>query len=123
MRGKRLCGLWRNERGIGLLVAIFVIVMVGLFGTLIARYTLIGATEAAEEYLWAQALYAAESAVQLRLLTHDGGNGPAFPLQIEQFAVPVPAPDDFAARGTPATLRVEASRLEVKRKIEIKYVL
>jgi len=123
MIAKSFFKIWRNESGAGLIMAIFVIVILGLFGTLIARYTMIGATESVEEYLWAQALYSAESAAQLRLLTHDGGVGPAFPLSIEQFTVPAPDPDDFSARGIPATIRVKASRLGVQRKIEIMYVL
>ncbi|HIJ91726.1 MAG: hypothetical protein OEV91_06675 [Desulfobulbaceae bacterium] len=119
----RLAALCRNESGIGLIVALFLIVIVGLFGTLIARYAMIGATAAAEDYLWTQALYSAESAVQLRLLTHDGGNGPAFPLVIQGFGVPAPDPDSYSGRGIPATMRVRATRLNVRRTVEIKFVL
>ena len=123
MSSTRIAAIFRNESGVGLLLAMFVIVIVGMFGTLIARYAMIGATAAAEDYLWTQALYSAESAVQLRVLTCDGGDGPIFPLTIQGFAVPTPNPDSYTARGIPATIRVQASRLEVRRTVEIKFVL
>ena len=61
------------ERGIGLITAIFVIVVVGMFGTLIARYAAVSAVSSAEDYHWAQALYSAHSAAQVRILYNDGG--------------------------------------------------
>jgi len=63
----------RNERGIGLITAIFVIVIVGMFGTLIARYATLSSVSSAESYLWAQALYSAQSAAQITVLYDDGG--------------------------------------------------
>jgi hypothetical protein len=66
----------KNQDGIGLIAAIFLIVVVAMFGVLIARYTMISSQSSAEDYLWAQALYAAESAAQLRILEDDDG-GPA----------------------------------------------
>lgn len=63
----------RNERGIGLITAVFVIVIVAMFGTLIARYTTISAVSSAESYHWAQALYSAQSAAQIAVLYDDGG--------------------------------------------------
>ena len=62
-----------NDRGIGLVAAIFVIVVVGMFGTLIARYSIIGSTSSAEDYHWAQALYSAQSAANVAILYSDGG--------------------------------------------------
>ncbi len=114
-----------NQKGFGLIVAIFVIVILGMFGTLIAKFTTMGSTEAAEEYLWAQALYSAESAAQLRILTHDGGNGwdgSANSLVIEQFKMTAPK-DTFTNRNTSATLVIQAARINVSRRIEEKFLL
>jgi hypothetical protein len=63
----------QSQRGFGLLAAIFVIVVLAAFGLLIARYTATGALSSAEDYVWAQSLYAADSAARLHLLHADGG--------------------------------------------------
>ena len=63
----------RNQRGVGLLAAIFVVVIVGMFGVLIARFAIISSVTSAEEALWAQALYSAHSAAQIHILYDDGG--------------------------------------------------
>ena len=117
----------RNQKGFGLMIAIFVIVIMGTFGTLIAQYTAISFTESSEEYLWGQALYSAESAAQLRILTHDGGgsggwNGTPGSLTIEQFDITAPI-DTFTVSTTSATLAVQATRVNVTRKIEINFLL
>lgn len=62
-----------NEGGIGLITAVFVIVVVGMFGSLIARYTVISSVSSAEDYHWAQALYSAQSAARVAILYDDGG--------------------------------------------------
>lgn len=62
-----------DERGVGLITAIFVIVIVGMFGALIARYMVISSVSSAEDYHWAQALYSAQSAAQIAILFNDGG--------------------------------------------------
>ena len=67
-----------NQNGFGLLAAVFVVVIVAMFGALLIRYTQSGAAASAEDYLWAQALYTAESAAQLQILDNDGG-GPGGP--------------------------------------------
>ncbi len=115
-----------DQKGFGLIVAIFVIVILGTFGTLIAKFIIIGATESAEEYLWAQALYSADSAAQLRILTCDGGgnggwNGTA-PLTIEQFNITAPT-DTFTTSNVSAALTVQAIRVNISRKIEVKFLL
>jgi len=117
--------LLKCQKGAGIMVAVFVIVILGMFGTLIARYASMGAATSVEEYLWAQALYSAESAAQLRILTHDdgGSGGPVFPLTVEKFTIATPSIDDFSERGIPATLKLEAKRLHVTRSIELKYLL
>ncbi len=116
-----------NQKGFGLIVAIFIIVVLGMFGTLIAKFTTIGTTEAAEEYLWAQALYSAESAAQLRILAHDGGgngawDGTANSLTIERFKMTAPK-DTFTALNTSAILVIQATKINVSRRIEEKYLL
>jgi Tfp pilus assembly protein PilX len=63
----------KNQEGIGLIAAIFLIVVVAMFGVLIARYTMISSQASAEDYLWSQSLYAAESGAKLRILEHDNG--------------------------------------------------
>lgn len=65
----------RNNQGIGLITAIFVIVVVGMFGVLIARYAMVSSVASVEDYLWAQALYSAQSAAQSAILLDDGGGG------------------------------------------------
>ncbi len=121
---KKTFHLLRNQQGIGLVAAVFVIVVLGLFGTLLARYTATGSRAAAEDYVWAQALYAAESAARLRILNHDGGGnwaGFAFPaINNCQTASDL---DSFAGPGTPARLRVRASRADIVREIEVNFIL
>jgi len=116
-----------DQNGAGLVVAVFVIVIMGMFGTLIVRYAATGASMATDEYLWAQAMYAAESAAQLRILYHDRGNtgGPAFPLTVEGFSIPTPIIDTFDLndRNKPASLKLKATRIGVSREIELKYKL
>lgn len=62
-----------NQRGIGLITAIFVIVVVGMFGVLISRFAMISSVSSAEDYYWGQALYSAQSAAQIAILYDDGG--------------------------------------------------
>lgn len=70
---KPMASTFSSEKGAGLLTAIFVIVIVGMFGSLIARYLTISAITSAEDYHWAQALYSAQSAAQVTILYNDGG--------------------------------------------------
>ena len=113
-----------NAKGFGLLAAIFVIVVVAMFGMLIVRYTITGAVSSVDDYLWAQALYSAESAAQLTILDHDGGGTGTFslPLEINKLTANSTI-DDFTLPTTPATLRVNATFLNITREIEVKYLL
>lgn len=113
-----------NAKGFGLLAAIFVIVMVAMFGMLIVRYTITGSVSSVDDYLWAQALYSAESAAQLTILDHDGGGTGTFalPLEINKLTANSTI-DDFTLPTTPATLRVNATILNITREIEVKYLL
>lgn len=66
----------KDQTGIGLITAIFVVVIVAMFGLLIARFSMIGATVSVEQYLWTQALYSAQSAAHTSILYGDnGGSG------------------------------------------------
>ncbi len=124
-----------NNKGIGLIAAVFVIVILALFGLLVARFTSTGSVTSVEDYLWAQALYSAESAAQLKILCYDGGGtwagvcGSAsftFP-DIGKFSTQVPAPtaanDNFTGVGNGSNLRVNAERNNIVREIEVKYIL
>ena len=113
-----------NAKGFGLLAAIFVIVMVAMFGMLIVRYTITGSVSSVDDYLWAQALYSAESAAQLTILDHDGGGTGTFalPLEINKLTANSTI-DNFTLPTTPATLRVNATILNITREIEVKYLL
>lgn len=66
-------GILRNQEGVGLITAIFVIVVVGMFGVLIARFAMISSMSSTEDYFWAQALYSAQSSAQIAILYGDGG--------------------------------------------------
>ena len=119
-----------NKRGMGLIMAIFIIVVVAMFGLLIARYTTISSVASAEDYIWAQALYSAESTMRLNLLRNDrGGKLPAQPTLVKPIVGGVEAilTESYVAPDKPATIRVQASRevngSKVSRTVEVKYVL
>ena len=121
----------RNNRGIGLITVIFVIVIMSMFGLLIARFVTIGSTISIEDYLWAQAIYSAESAAQLQILCNDvGGNlgGPdhlSTLSQVGQFSITIG--DDWGGVASPSTVSVQATSTvagqDIVRTIEIKYRL
>ena len=121
-----------NRRGIALITAIFVIVILALFGLLIARYTVTTQTSSAEDYLWAQSLYSAESAMRLNILGNDGGGGIAAPVHPTVGGIPTLPPTKadgatlftFTAPGTPTTIQVQAKHgTGVSRTVEAKYLL
>lgn len=62
-----------NQDGAGLIMAVFVVVVMGMFGLLISRFSSVGALSSSEDYFWAQALYSAQSAAQVHILYNDGG--------------------------------------------------
>jgi hypothetical protein len=115
-----------NNHGFGLIAAIFVIVILAVFGLLVARFTGTGALESAEDYLWAQAYYSAQSAAQSKILCNDNGGGIgvcATPTTISTFTITVN--DTFSVVGSPAIVRVQAERtgINVSRTLEVKYIL
>lgn len=63
----------KQQNGFSLIAALFVIVIVALFGTLISRLIAINSVSSSEDYLSAQALYSAESAARLKIMCEDGG--------------------------------------------------
>lgn len=117
-----------NRRGIALITAVFAIVILALFGLLIARYTVTTQMSSAEDYLWAQSLYSAESTMRLNILRNDGGGAlPARPTLVNPTIGQIPTAiitDNFAAAATPATIRVRATHgTGVSREVEAKYIL
>lgn len=120
--------LLANRRGISLVTAIFTIVILSLFGLLIARYTMTTQISSADDYLWAQSLYSAESTARLNILRNDkGGTLPAKPTLVQPTVGQVPTAitaDDFSAASVPANIRVRATDASgVSREIEVKYIL
>jgi hypothetical protein len=120
-----------NRRGIGLITAMFVIVILSLFGLLIARYTVTTQTSSAEDYLWAQSLYSAESVMRLNILGDDGGGGIAAPvtptvggINSALLEVIPGTPFAFTAPGTTVTIQVRGFHgTGVSRTVEAKYIL
>ena len=114
-----------NRRGIGLITAVFAIVILSLFGLLIARYTVTTQTSSVEDYIWAQSLYSAESTMRLNILNHDNGGGLGGAVAPTVGEIPTTLiTDDFTAPGTPATIRVRATDTTgVSRTVEAKYIL
>lgn len=111
----------------GLITAVFIIVVVGMFGVLIARYTTISSVASAEDVIWAQAFYSAESTMRLNILRHDGGGAPpTWPLPVNPTVGGIATDiitDSFTTPVTPATIRVRATRAQVSRTVEAKYLL
>jgi len=113
------------ERGFALVVALFAIVVMAVFGLLIARYTTTTQAVSAEDYLWAQALHSAESVVSLNILYRDGGGGLSAPPSpsVHEISTHIEA-DTFVAANTPAIIRVRADHATgVSRTVEAKYLL
>ena len=113
-----------NEKGMGLVAAIFIIVVLAVFGVLIARFTTTTSVTSVEDYLWAQALYSAEAAAQLRILNHDGGgNWGAFSYPVINNFTITSVTDNFSGAGNPATLAVRADRANIVREVQVKFIL
>ncbi len=114
-----------NQAGIGLIAAIFLIVVVAMFGVLIARYTMISSQSSAEDILWGQALYSAEGAAQLNILHADGGGpggwGGAPPI-INAFTTQITGPSPLPP-STIQEIQSRASRANITRTIEVRYDL
>lgn len=118
---------YSNQKGIGLIAAIFVIVILALFGLLIARYTMTTSVSSAEDYLWAKTYYAVESGIRLRMLEDDGGGNwagwAAYPqidgTTITQFATAQQPPQ---APGQPSTIRAQGNQNDIIRELSVKYV-
>lgn len=118
-----------NRRGIALITAVFAIVILALFGLLIARYTVTTQLSSAEDYLWAQALYSAESTMRLNILADDGGGGIGAPVTPTVAGITTEFPAGgpafaFTAPGTNVTIRVRGFHgTGVSRTVEAKYIL
>ncbi|MDA8164689.1 MAG: hypothetical protein M0017_06635 [Desulfobacteraceae bacterium] len=118
----------QSQKGFGLMAAVFVITVLAAFGVLIARYVSTGTVASAEDYVWAQSLYAADSAARLRMLAEDGGGGltaSSFtPPQVGSCATQEVAPTTQfnTATGT-GTVEVRAGAGGVSRTIVVNYRL
>lgn len=119
-----LCRCIGEEKGFGLIAAVFVVVVLAVFGLLIARYTTTSQVESAEDYLWAQALYSAETVVRLNILANDGGGGTVFTSpSVMNFAPDIDV-NSFTSPDVPAIIRVKAHHpTGVSRTVEAKYLL
>lgn len=124
-----------NRRGIGLITAVFAIVILSLFGLLLTRYTVTTQMSSAEDYIWAQALYSAESVMRLNILSRDNGGGLGGglvkPQDVQGFDFTDPLPpeparvsDDFTDAKTPTKITAQAKHgTGVSRTVEAKYLL
>ena len=118
---------YANQNGIGLIAALFVIVILALFGLLIARYTVTTSISSSEDYLYAKTYYAVESGIRLRMLEDDGGGNwagwPGYPqidgTTITQIATTLQPPQ---APGQPTTLRAQGNQNDIVRDLTVKYV-
>lgn len=118
---RKLCQPIQNSQGIGLITAIFIITVVGMFGLLLSRYVTTHSVSSAEDYLWGQALYSAESALHLRLLQEDNSGLVVTNPSIQGFTiVQTPSATPLPSTGT---LRVLASQGAVAREVEVNYTL
>ena len=116
--------LLHNQKGFGLMAAIFVIVVLAAFGLLIARYAATGAISSAEDYVWAQSLYAADSAARLRMLDQDGGgNWGAGAFNFPRVGSCTTAANADTLTAGNGTIEVRASAGEVSRTIIVNYRL
>ncbi len=118
----------KNQDGIGLIAAIFLIVVVAMFGVLIARYTMISSQTSAEDFLWSQALYSAEGAAQLRILNDDGGGPPTWgvwsdPIIINTFTTNITSGPTTLGASTIQEIQSQATRATITRTIEVRYDL
>lgn len=116
-----------GQGGFGLIAALFAVVFLALFGVLAARYVGTTSLASSEDYLWTQALYAADATAHRAILFHDGGGGGAFVAPVVQnitTTVDVDTPFPFVA-GTPATLQVTGSVpvMNIRRVIQVRYQL
>ncbi|MBU0485846.1 MAG: hypothetical protein KKB30_15185 [Proteobacteria bacterium] len=126
--------LLRNNQGFGLIAAVFVIVILAMFGLLTARYVATTSVASADDYLWAQGLYAAESAIQLKILCRDLGGTWGGGANCDTGTYPDPTiarfttqatTDNFGGISNPSILRIQANipTLNISREIEVKYIL
>lgn len=118
----------KSQNGFGLIAAIFIVVILAVFGLLVARFTGTGSLQSAEDYLWAQALYSARSAANLRMLNDDNGGPWSGPnLTIGGFTTNELTYITPTAPDTHYILQVSSSRPSangnVERILEVKYVL
>ncbi len=129
-RNNTIYTIFANNKGFGLIAAVFVVVILAMFGLLIARYTLTSSTSSGEDYVWSQALYSAESVAQLRILCYDGGGNFPGPCNgvggvepiVENFAVTI-GTDTFTGPNSPDILQVQSTRGNISRQIQVKFIL
>ena len=111
-----------DNRGIGLITAIFIIVVVASFGLLLSRFVITHSTASAEDYLWAQALYSADSIIKLRLLQEDNASLAVTDSSIMGYTT-TQTPDPLTALSNPGVLEVVAEQGLVSRTVQVNYTL
>jgi hypothetical protein len=114
-----------GQDGFGLVAALFVVVFLALFGVLAARNLATTSLSSSEDYLWTQALYAAEATAHRRILFHDGGGGGAFTAPVLQNISTAVNLDTFVAADTPAMIETEGTvpARNIRRVIQVEFLL
>ncbi len=85
----------RNQRGVSLVAAIFLLTGMSILGALLSRLLIVGVGETMQEWYASQALYAAESGVSWRMY-----NNPAINDAVNQVVIPGRAWFDVAVADT-----------------------
>lgn len=115
-----------EEKGFGLVAAMFAVVILALFGVLAARYISTTAVTSAEDFLWSQTLYSAESNAHLRILFRDnGGNFGGIPPNPVIQNVTSNITENWNGIGNPSTLNIQGTipGMNISRTMEIKFIL
>jgi len=119
----------KENKGFGLIAAIFVIIFISLFGLLAVKHLQSTTTGSGEAYLWAQALYTANYTARLKILYDDQGGGtwvgPPTDIQIQgtNGSIITDTYDTNPDPTIPATIEARGSVGTIVRKVQVKFIL